>query len=184
VSYRDANVHSTLAYDRQWAIYNKKIYDLSDYLFTVQYYSTTSGTDLPNYAFLDSGISDLFQTNAGQDITAQMTKALGKLNTDNATAQLNCLNQAFYVGELDFRLTPRCTVQNWLLLAFSIILMSTIAAKCTLCVFREADIQFLLLYNLDLNVNRNFLIDLSFVKYHVIPKAKNPLSGLSIHWQS
>lgn len=115
---------------RQWAIYKNKVYDLSDYLYTVQYYSSSSGTDLPNYSFLDTDVSGLFQTNAGQDISSKMDAVLAKLSSDNATAQMTCLNNAFYVGELDFRLTARCTVQNWLLLAFSIILMSTILAKC------------------------------------------------------
>lgn len=115
---------------KQWAIYNKKVYDLTDYLYTVQFFSSSSGTDLPKYDFLNDGISSLFQTNAGQDITKKMDEALAKLTTENAAAVMTCLDRAFYLGELDFRLTPRCTVQNWLLLAFSIILMSTILVKC------------------------------------------------------
>ncbi|WWD22641.1 hypothetical protein CI109_107134 [Kwoniella shandongensis] len=114
---------------KQWAIYNKKVYDLSDYLYTVSFYSSSSGTDLPNYSFLNDDISSLFQTSAGQDITKGMQDVLNGLSPDDAANQLNCLNTAFYVGELDFRDTPRCTVQNYLLLAFSIILMTTIGAK-------------------------------------------------------
>ncbi|CAD6587719.1 MAG: hypothetical protein TREMPRED_004832 [Tremellales sp. Tagirdzhanova-0007] len=114
---------------RQWAIYNTKVYDLSDYLSTVQYYSTSSGTDLPNYAFLNSDLTALFSTQSGQDITTALRKVLGTMSSDNVTSQLNCLNNAFYVGELDFRDSPRCLVQNYLLLAFSIILITTIASK-------------------------------------------------------
>lgn len=116
---------------RQWAIYKSKVYDLSDYLYTVQYYSSSSGTDLPNYSFLNDDISGLFQQSAGQDITKEMDTALAKMSTDDAANQIKCLDNAFYVGETDFRLTARCTVQNWLLLAFSIILMTTILSKCT-----------------------------------------------------
>lgn len=36
----------------------------------------------------------------------------------------------FYMGETDFRKTPRCQVQNTLLLVFSSLLIATIAAKC------------------------------------------------------
>lgn len=115
---------------RQWAIYKNKIYDLSDYLYTVQYYSSSSGTDLPNYDFLNDDVSGLFQTSAGQDITKQMTAALAKLSSEDAARHIECLDNAFYVGATDFRETARCTVQNWLLLAFSIILMTTILAKC------------------------------------------------------
>lgn len=117
---------------RQWAIYNKQVFDLSDYLYTVQYYSSSSGTDLPNYAFLDSDLSSLFQTNAGQDITASMQKVLDGMSADSKSATLNCLNNAFFVGRLDFRKDARCLVQNYLLLAFSIILVAVIAAKCEL----------------------------------------------------
>jgi chitin synthase len=115
---------------RQWAIYNNQVYDLSDYIYTESYYSSSSGTDLPNYSFLNSDLAALFQTNAGQDITSQMNKILAGLTEEDAANQMTCLNTAFYYGELDFRLTPRCTVQNYLLLAFSIILMITIGAKC------------------------------------------------------
>ncbi|ORY23277.1 chitin synthase-domain-containing protein [Naematelia encephala] len=114
---------------KSWAIYKNKVYDLSDYLYTQQYYSSSSGTDLPNYSFLNTDLTNLFQTNAGQDITKQMTAVLAKLDTDDAANQLKCLDNAFFLGQTDFRKTPRCTVQNYLLLAFSIILISTIAAK-------------------------------------------------------
>lgn len=115
---------------RQWAIYNKGVYDLSDYLYTVKYYSSSSGTDLPNYSFLNSDLSTLFQTNAGQDITQAMQKVLDGMNSTEATETLNCLNNAFYVGKLDFRKEARCLVQNYLLLAFSLILVSVILCKC------------------------------------------------------
>lgn len=106
------------------------MYDLSDYLYTVQYYSGSSGTDLPNYSFINDGISGLFQTASGQDITKQMDSELVKMSTDDQANHMRCLDNAFYVGETDFRETARCTVQNWLLLAFSIILMTTILSKC------------------------------------------------------
>ena len=115
---------------RQWAIYKNKVYDLSDYFATVQRYASSTGTDLPNYSFFNSDLSSLFQTNAGQDITKSMDKVFAQMDATNVTETMNCLNTAFYVGETDFRKTARCTVQNYLLLAFSIIIMSTMGAKC------------------------------------------------------
>ncbi len=106
------------------------MYDLSDYLYTVEYYSGSSGTDLPNYSFLNSDLSSLFQTNTGQDITKSMDKVLAKMSADDVTKHMDCLNKAFFVGETDFRKTAKCTVQNYLLLAFSIIIMTTMGAKC------------------------------------------------------
>ena len=52
------------------------------------------------------------------------------MSAEDAQNHLECLNAAFYVGQTDYRATPRCTVQNYLLLAFSIILITTIASKC------------------------------------------------------
>lgn len=115
---------------RQWAVYKSKVYDLSDYIYTVKFFSTSSGTDLPNYSFLDSDLSALFSTQSGQDITKAMNKVFAGMSSENVTSQLNCLNNGFFVGELDFRDSARCLVQNYLLLAFSIILITTIASKC------------------------------------------------------
>lgn len=113
-----------------WAIYRNKVYDLSDYLYTVDYYSSSSGTDLPKYDFFNTDVSTLFQTNTGQDITKALDKVFAGMSTDDVSKTLDCLNNAFYYGETDFRKTPRCTVQNYLLLAFSIIIMTTIGMKC------------------------------------------------------
>jgi chitin synthase len=81
----------------------------------------------PGYNFLDTNLSNLWQQQAGQDITA----TISKLAIDPATlaANMACITNLFYVGETDFRLTARCQVQPYLLLTFSIILVSTILAK-------------------------------------------------------
>ena len=59
-----------------------------------------------------------------------MDQALEGMSGDAQQQTLECLNNAFYVGETDYRKSARCTVQNYLLLAFSIILITTIASKC------------------------------------------------------
>lgn len=59
-----------------------------------------------------------------------MNKIFAGMSSENVTSHLNCLNTAFYVGQLDFRDSARCLVQNYLLLAFSVIIITTIAAKC------------------------------------------------------
>lgn len=40
-----------------------------------------------------------------------------------------CIKTLFYLGDTDFRLTPRCQVQPYLLLTFSIILVAVILSK-------------------------------------------------------
>lgn len=79
------------------------------------------------YAFLDSTLSDLWQQEPGKDITS----AVAALKMDPAVfaTNLQCIQNLFYVGETDFRLSPKCQVQPYLLLTFSIILVTTIFAK-------------------------------------------------------
>jgi chitin synthase len=115
---------------RQWGIYKSKVYDLSDYLYTKNYYSSSSGTDLPNYSFLPDAISSVFQSNAGQDVTNRIDDAMQSLSTDQAQQVWTCLDNAFFVGQTDFRKTARCEVQNYILLALSVILCTVIGTKC------------------------------------------------------
>ncbi|EJU06309.1 hypothetical protein DACRYDRAFT_19523 [Dacryopinax primogenitus] len=112
-----------------WAIVNNNVYDLSDYFFTIQQNSAASGAGVPNYAFLDSDLTDLFKQQPGQDISSGFNKVMASLSASDQTAQLDCLNNAFYVGQTDFRLTARCQVQNYLLLTASSIIMATMLAK-------------------------------------------------------
>lgn len=103
---------------RYWAIMNNRIYDLTDYLYTAELYD---GDD--TYSFLPSYATDLFQEYAGEDITDKW----GSNTTWDNT--LNCLNQVYYVGNTDFRMSPRCQINNYLLLAFTIILCAVILVK-------------------------------------------------------
>ncbi|KAK4049686.1 hypothetical protein OIV83_003961 [Microbotryomycetes sp. JL201] len=106
---------------RLMSIVGNKIYDLSDYFYTIDLLNDDS------YKFLDDSLASLWQAQPGADITNDVQD----LNLDSATYQTNmdCINTLFYVGETDFRLTPRCQVQPSLLLAFSLLLCATILAK-------------------------------------------------------
>ena len=59
-----------------------------------------------------------------------MNDVLGGLDTTTREQNMNCISNLFYYGKPDFRKTPRCQVQNILLLVFSIILMVSIGIKC------------------------------------------------------
>ena len=121
----------TNAYDSIWGIYEDKIFDLSDYVNTQTVFQ---GAD-PRYKFLDSDILDVFKQQAGQDITSALNKVLAKKDATTVAANMDCLNNMFFVGNTDFRKTPRCQVQNILLLVFSVVIVTTVAAKCKcLCV--------------------------------------------------
>lgn len=114
-----------LTHYRYWAIWDGDVYDLSGY-FQTQTNEASSAT----YAFLDSDLTALWQSQAGQDITSDINGVLAKMNTTYADANVQCIKNLFYWGTLDFRSTPRCQVQNVLLIVFSAIIMSSMAIKC------------------------------------------------------
>lgn len=87
------------------------------------------------YQFLDTDITDVFQQQAGQDITNSLNAVLAKKDQATVESNMACLGNAFLVAETDFRKSARCQVQNYLLLAFSSIILATIASKCELILF-------------------------------------------------
>jgi chitin synthase len=98
------------------------VYDLSDYFTTLTTFNSES-----KYQFLDTGITGLFQSSPGTDISAAF-HAL-KLNATTLANNLNCLNNVVMVGSSDPRNTPRCQVNNILLLVFTIIICITVLVK-------------------------------------------------------
>jgi chitin synthase len=89
-----------------------------------------NSNDPTQVAFLDSNLSDVFRQQAGQDVTPQLNKALAAMDSQTRNEHVNCLWNVFYVGELDFRKTARCQVQNIMLIIFSAILMASMGLKC------------------------------------------------------
>ncbi|KAM0787039.1 hypothetical protein ACM66B_006305 [Microbotryomycetes sp. NB124-2] len=106
---------------RLMSIIDNKIYDLSDYFYTIDLLNDDS------YKFLDDSLASLWQAQPGADITSDV-QDLG-MDASRYKTNMDCINTLFYVGETDFRLTPRCQVQPSLLLAFSLLLCATILAK-------------------------------------------------------
>ncbi|PWZ03764.1 chitin synthase 6 [Testicularia cyperi] len=109
---------------RDWAIVNNKVYDLSDYVYTNTLYSSNTA-----YTFLDDTITSLFTSQSGKDITSDFNEAMAAMNETYRGAHQACLDNVFYVGRTDFRNTAKCQVQNYLLLAFSVLLVTTVLAK-------------------------------------------------------
>ncbi|WPG97602.1 Chitin synthase 6 [Acrodontium crateriforme] len=104
-----------------WVIIDGDVYDLSDYFFTLN-----RENNLAMFKFFPDDVTTLIQQNPGEDVSTQF-HAL-----KNATARansLNCMKNYFYAGQTDFRKSARCQVNNWILLAFTIILASTILVK-------------------------------------------------------
>jgi len=104
-----------------WAVIDNSVYDLTDYFYTKKIRDNYA-----SYAFMDPKVEELFQANAGEDITEKMQQ---NLDTKTRLEHMQCLNNFFYVGKTDFRESPKCQVNNYLLLAFAVILCAVILVK-------------------------------------------------------
>lgn len=104
---------------RQWVILFGKVYDLTDYFHTKQVQG-----NIAMYSFFPPEVEDLIQQNAGSDISSQW-----KTSNSDYQKSLSCMDYVFYEGKTDFRATARCQVNNYILLAFTIILCAVILTK-------------------------------------------------------
>jgi chitin synthase len=113
-----------------WFLLLGKIYDLNDYFYTQGLRNPDNVN--PQFAFLDSALVSMVKNSPGQDITSQWNAKIAssaQSERDNLANNLNCLNNAFYVGIPDFRDSAACVVNNWILLGFTIILCAVILTK-------------------------------------------------------
>jgi len=107
-----------------------RVYDFTSYVRGAappQYPPGQNSSSLPDSAFMDQNVVNLFTQNAGQDLT----KLWLELDLDpglRARMQL-CMDNLFFVGKLDTRNSTQCQFAQYLLLAISITLASVIGFK-------------------------------------------------------
>lgn len=136
-NYKKGNIGYTPQYvkklaDKQEsiAILNGRVYDFTKYLAGGRRVVAPAGQDPPtdvNINFMEPLVVDLFQQKAGGDVT----KYWNALAIDGAMRdrmQL-CLDNLFYVGNVDTRNSVKCQFAEYLILAISIILCSVIGFK-------------------------------------------------------
>jgi chitin synthase len=114
------------------AYMNNKVYDLSQYIpggRDVQ--PAPEGTAEPDMSkdtnFMDDGVVSIFQVQSGKDI-GKYWDGLTMDPTKKANMK-TCLDNLFYVGELDTRNSAKCLFAKYFLLAISILLVSVIGFK-------------------------------------------------------
>ncbi|KAF1850435.1 glycosyltransferase family 2 protein [Cucurbitaria berberidis CBS 394.84] len=107
--------------NHMWFTLNNKVYDLTDYFKT-----QTMMNNLEEYKFLDTKLVDLVKNNAGKNIADDFSNLL---NTEAQAFNLQCLDNLFYVGKVDVRKTARCKVNDYILLAVTILLCTVIIVK-------------------------------------------------------
>ncbi len=102
---------------------------MTDYFHTLQ----LNGNYQP-YNFLNKNLTDLVLKTPGADITDAWNNLLHIFKNNGTESahlenSINCIKNTFYIGIPDFRQTPRCQVNNYILLAFTIVLCSVIGIK-------------------------------------------------------
>ncbi|KAG9877913.1 chitin synthase, partial [Aureobasidium melanogenum] len=105
-----------------WFTLGNKLYDMTDYFHTLDLMN-----NLATYAFFPDEFTSIVQSNPGLDIKSEFDQKI--TNPTNHSAITQCLDNMFYAGKVDFRDTPRCQVNNYILLAFTIILCTVIVVK-------------------------------------------------------
>ncbi|KAF9463705.1 glycosyltransferase family 2 protein [Collybia nuda] len=108
-----------------WAVYEDDLYDLTDYIYS----QTANPVTGPNFQFLNSDLTDVFKQRSGQDITKPLGEVFDKMDSKTRAQNINCLKNIFYIGQADFRKTPRCQAQNYMLIIASGILMGSMGLK-------------------------------------------------------
>ncbi|KAK9432579.1 chitin synthase-domain-containing protein [Lipomyces doorenjongii] len=111
-----------------WAIIDNRIYDLTNYFYTINLYPSSVSEAYAPYDFLDPTVKSLFEDYPGQDITQKFYSSTALSDTARQN-NMNCLQNAFYAGMVDFRNSARCQAANYILLAIAIILGLVILVK-------------------------------------------------------
>ncbi|KAH8685418.1 chitin synthase-domain-containing protein [Tricladium varicosporioides] len=112
------------------AILNGRVYDFTKYLQGGRKVLAATGQPLPddiNTNFMDALVVDIFQQKAGEDVT----KYWNALAIDNAmrSRMQRCLDNLFYVGNVDTRNSVKCQFSEYLPLVISVLLCSIICFK-------------------------------------------------------
>ncbi|MBW0473377.1 hypothetical protein O181_013092 [Austropuccinia psidii MF-1] len=114
---------------RSIAILDGNVYDLTDYITVGPGLRTPNGTSPPSVdtQFISPDIAQLFQQGSGGDITDRFNS----LNMDPTVkqAQRICLRNLFLVGKVDNRQSAQCQFSQYILLIFSIMMVSIIGFK-------------------------------------------------------
>lgn len=112
------------------AVYRGLIYDLTSYIANGPAVHPPAGQQVPpniDSHFMHQSILDVFQFNAGQDVT----KKIDGLNLPSNVLEWQrvCLRNLFLIGKVDNRNSPQCLFSQYILLALSIMMVSVIGFK-------------------------------------------------------
>ncbi|KAH8678602.1 putative chitin synthase 8 [Tricladium varicosporioides] len=135
--YKKGNIGYTAQYvntlgnkQQSIAILNGRVYDFTKYVQGGRPLKVKPGADQPtdvNPNFMDPLVVQLFQGRAGQDVTKYWTAL--PLDAGMRSRMQLCMDNLFYVGNVDTRNSVKCQFAEYLILAITIILCSVIGFK-------------------------------------------------------
>ena len=77
---------------RIWGVWNKKVYDLTDYFNTINVRQGVS-----EFQFLDKDIAAVFQERSGQDVTNALEEVFAKKVSGTVQQNSDCIQNLFYI---------------------------------------------------------------------------------------
>lgn len=111
--------------NRYIIIIDKVIYDMSNYMQTINQYPSSESPSFKKYNFFPDSVTNIFMNYQGQDATDPW-KSLDEKTRSNA---MECMNNAFVYGYIDFRHTAKCQAANVILLVMAGLLTSITVIK-------------------------------------------------------
>ncbi|KAF4466189.1 chitin synthase [Fusarium albosuccineum] len=113
------------------AIIHGRVYDLSTYVNGGLRMKAKAGKEIPNLPdatrFMDRKVAELFQNRAGGDISKLWDQI--SLTPEVKARMETCLNNLFYIGDVDTRSSTRCQFAEYFILAISCLLASILVFK-------------------------------------------------------
>lgn len=111
--------------NRYLIIIDKVIYDMSNYMQTIDQYPSNESPSFKKYNFFPDAVTNIFMNNQGEDAT-ESWKSLDEKTRMNS---MECMNNAFIYGHIDFRQTAKCQAANVILLVMAGLLTSITVVK-------------------------------------------------------
>ncbi|KAI1108071.1 chitin synthase [Nemania sp. NC0429] len=131
IGYSAQYVKSLAGKQNQIAILNGRVYDMTKYWIPGRRVKVPEGvkepTDPAIIDFMDDVVLTLFQEKAGTDLTELWNRA--PMDAALRSRMQLCLDNLFFVGDVDTRSSTKCQFAQYLILAVSIILVTIIGFK-------------------------------------------------------
>ncbi|KAI1127205.1 chitin synthase [Nemania abortiva] len=131
IGYSAQYVKTLASKQNQIAILNGRVYDMTKYIVGGRRVEVPEGAEKPTdpdvVNFMDDTVITLFTEKAGTDLTELWNRS--PMDAALRSRMQLCLDNLFYVGDVDTRNSVKCQFAQYLILAVSIVLVSIIGFK-------------------------------------------------------